>query len=408
MKKIKTLTLLACCSSFIFLTTPVFAQSNLDSINSSKEILIIDHASNNLISKFQSRKFDNHSNELASKFRVKSFDTVSEVTFGNPLAVNFNDLSSNPKLLSDIKQCISDGCKVYFYGDAIKVSNLNSLLGFDISKHIRGKSKNQPDNSTWQIISYQNSMNYQPIFGRVQLDEKNGQKGNLSNFRELYIQSILNDEDTSSPNVKTNVTPFDYSSDPIVSSQYNITSDAYAYDSNNNYVQTAHLNDYWLLHKDNSSTDPSYQYFFIEDSIQEFVYNGAGAVGLDIQHSPNGNTLQWSPSSSSSGGSSTWTVGLPWAVTWSFSSNDTLAADVTGTQGSSGYGHWSLSAPWYYPSGYLASGDQYRPGTAFSFPKSGYGPYYLSFPLYHTFHYYWPQYNQYIQLSDNATVTYSF
>lgn len=66
---------------------------------------------------------------------------------------------------------------------------------------------------------------------------------------------------------------------------------------------------------------------------------------------------KWSPNSSDS----SWTVSLPWGLSWSWNTQDSVSVENNGST-SSNYAEWLISYRWYQTS--LSNPTLFRPGTA--------------------------------------------
>lgn len=259
-----------------------------------------------------------------------------------------------------IKDFIKSGKLVYIYGDSVNIKTAENIFGEEIRP---------TDQSTEQKVKKPNAMkvcnNYQVIglqmndkkyiyFGSIQLVDSSL---DITKFTDSIIDNL------NSQHLK-DIKAFSFLKKNVVeASGTRIDSDL------NNSCSTwvggtkiCQLNGDYYLWREYDEIDPDYDYFSIQSNMELYAYNGASNSDLYIWHDlpySSDEIEDWSPDSSSSG--SSWTVGLPWSISWSFSTGDSVNVTVDGSQTYDNV-EWYVTFPWWQL--HLPSPIRFKPGTA--------------------------------------------
>lgn len=361
-------------------------------------VLVVGSNAEKVTDAFDKKTQDEVARKLKSSFAVRALLPVS---VGNPdtdptapLCISYDDLETDHALLGTIKKQINQNRHIYLYGNALKVSEVEKTLGISfvnrsiISKDATGKQSDE----VWQVIGYQKDDPSKLSFSNILVYQDPSTKLEPSKYPETFLQTILGKEQElmNRPTVK----PMDYQSDPIVASQYNNNTVSYV-----GGTQVGQLNQNWLMHKSAGDKDPNYDYFYLEDQIEQTASNGATGVGMYIYHSMNYSTdhiRDWGPGSNTG---TSFSVSLPWGAAWSFITNDSIAITTNGSQ-TSNYASWTIEKRWYQNN--LVNPCRVKPGTAWA----SYGHHFASIHTEHTGHIYYN--GNYYDMNLNKDATYSY
>ncbi|NEW07869.1 hypothetical protein GK047_17860 [Paenibacillus sp. SYP-B3998] len=349
------------------------SSSALASNSSQKsEIVFFDNEADRAVKKLKEKTTDEEATTLLKKFNPQT--SYSDNT--KQIAINYDEINSNPSFVKRATQHFNKGGTIYFYGSNLKLSDIESVLGVVIEKkpnpkaNDKGETITTAEEETYQIIGISPKNLKKPYLRQIKnvIDGKTEPVSNLKKHKDIFVQEVMSivNED---PFKSNEISVLDYQSDPIVASKYSITKTIYQ-GSDKVFYQ----NVFWILHQNTTSdTDHNYDYFYIEHSVETNFYNGArvlstssGGSGntFDLVHTlPYSSDIQreYSPKSTSS--SSVYTVALPWVVQWQFSLNASAALTSTGSQ-STGIAKYSWTPTW--AQSWLQFPETYKPGTAWA------------------------------------------
>ncbi|MEY9095186.1 hypothetical protein [Paenibacillus sp. RC84] len=356
----------------IVLSLSFSSSSFADNSSKKADIIFLDNEVEKAVKELRSRSSDEEATKLLKKFNPQGSSSENNT---NQIAVNFDDISSNPSYSKRAIQHFKKGGIIYFYGSDIKLSDVESLLGIVVEERPNHKSSDKgaiisSEEEKWQIVGIDPNNPRKPYLRQIKnvVSDKAEPSINLKNHRDIFVQEVMSIVNEA-PFKSNDISILDYSSDPNVASKYNITKTIYQ-----NSTKVFYQNVFWILHQNKESdSDPNYDYFYIEHSVETNFYNGArvfstssGGSGntYDIIHSlPYSTDIQrdFAPKSTSS--SSVFTVALPWAVQWQFSLNSSASLTSTGSQ-STGISKFSWKPTW--SQSWLQYPATYKPGTAWA------------------------------------------
>jgi len=249
-------------------------------------------------------------------------------------------------LKAKIRELVKNGKTIYVYNNNLSVETAQSI--FD------EKIVNVRKNQTYQVIGVKKDGELNVLLGDYKI-EGNVEESFLSDpmrpfslilssiagnlLREYSLTVSKKSADAAGTRVKTKT------------------------DITDNYYDSSTLCivsnlDYSIWRE--SDSDPNNDYFALETSYELTPYNGT-IYRQQIKHSQintNHQINNWSPGSSSN---SSWSVSLPWSITWNFNSILSLSNTTSGSQ-TNDWANWALSRSGQW----INSMTRFVPGSAWT------------------------------------------
>lgn len=282
---------------------------------------------------------------------------------GNYNSFAFPIESANENIKKDIQQLIQSGKLVYLYGENIDLETAEKIYDIPITPDEEAlQSKNLGANKL--------SEKYNMIGLVIANGEKSLSKGTITvenpdGTPKTVIQTFMYVDQILENLVRQHLAPNSW----FMYNVANATGTRIDSDMSNLstlYIGTtkiATLNGDYHLWQEKEECSDTYDYFSMESSLELINYNGANNEFLHIRHTlpykDYGDEVEkWDPSSDTSG--SSWTVSLPWGISWSFDTAASVAVDQEGST-TTDYAEWLVSKRWYQSS--LVSPALFVPGT---------------------------------------------
>jgi hypothetical protein len=312
-----------------------------------------------------------------------NFDIVNEVATekylpSNAFAFNSKKLSSTTK--DKIKKMLEYGYPIYLY-HKLNRKEANEIFGQELfvlpdkerlhqelsSKGYSGEKLEQlveeeleKINQTFDVIgAYKNSEGkIVPVLATINTDD-----GNLDLAKYLHvILSHINDKFLADSSLV--ITNGDFGEGTSVDNSLNHWSESYIGGD-----LVASINMDYYLGRDLDEQVEDYDHFALQDHMEFETFNGAEPVLMFIEHDlpfagcsyePCDNIIDWDPKSTTS--SDTFSISLPWGISWSFNTNDDVDVSTIGSQ-TNDYVRWEFTEARTW-SNYLHNPERVTPGNA--------------------------------------------
>ena len=297
-------------------------------------------------------------------------------------AVAFSVDDVDSKNATQIQDLVDSEKIVYLYGKSISVSKANEILGIELAPKLNEEElrkqlvkkgitdeakqdkivgKETSKNESYQVVGVFISQGKKDVFlGDIQHDEKESDKEVFELDLPKYIDSIIRNINKNHLRSTSLFSINKANAEEIVDSKTNRNSTLYV-----GSTVVANLNGDYYLKQEKNESDPDVDYFAIDSKLELIEYNGADnqrlSIGSDLPFSCSTCSDQikdWDPRS---GGGSSWSVSLPWSISWSFDTDASVAADVSGST-TYDYADWYITKRWWQTK--LVSPALFEPGTA--------------------------------------------
>lgn len=280
--------------------------------------------------------------KIHSNVRTKN-DKISfaEYTNYDVIALPLEVIDNN--LINQIRELIKTGKTIYLYGKDLNTKTAESIFDIQIP--------NIRENQNFHVIGMKNDGELQIFLGDY-TSEGDVEESFYSDPLRYYSLVISSVEKNILQKNGVTVLKNDAEAATRVKSFLNYTN-TYYYSSILRIVSNL---DYYIWRE--ADSDPNNDYFALETSYEITPYNDTIYM-YKIKHEQYTSNHQidtWSPASSTSG---SWTVSLPWGISWNFNSILSLKNVTSGSQ-TYDWASWDITRS----GGWINSTTRFRPGSS--------------------------------------------
>ncbi|MBM6998090.1 hypothetical protein IM700_020690 [Paenibacillus sp. DXFW5] len=366
--KLKAIVSFSLALFFVTSSSSAYAGSNITNIK--EKIIVITDQIHEVEKRVQYKvSEDNAMNNFRNNYEISYNEEIPQDNF-DAIVISWEKAESNMNILQNI---ISNGREVFVFGENLDSNKISKFTPSRITDQAREKESKEEMNEvindkeeSWNLIGY---VDGEPkFFSNIQSYTYEGKKKAL--YEDVVLQEI---SQFGKDNAEDIASILSYGTDTIITSGYNLNSSLYRDDANGNSILRATLNaDYILKRNTTEDQDPKYDYLYLRNNVELTSYSTVTSLEtIDIDHSlkypSSDNILDWGPDSTNNANGNSITVGLPWAVSWSFTpSNVSTDISVSGGQTSDSL-HWSVYNEAFTGLRYsLGNPTRIQPGTAWA------------------------------------------
>jgi hypothetical protein len=318
----------------------IYTNFNIYANNNSKDNIIL------ITYNYNNKKIIELDNKLLNENNISIEETdcfVNEQKAINYVDENYYgidvDFMYNKNLTQSISKLISRGTSVYVYGKDLDIEKLEESLNIEINSKGHKKEflsekeeKNNVLENKWDIVGFVNGkINY---FGSINSFDYNNKKKELK--LENYIEVLVDNKDRFKLKKSLLMQKGIGEGNNLVDSLYDLNDYLYRDDAWGHSILRAQLNaDYDLYQNISEDSNPDYDYFFIENNVELTFNKEKSALGKSVEAThtliyPTDEIRGWGPSTTND--TDSFSVGLPWSASWTFSANQKIDITTTGSQ----------------------------------------------------------------------------
>ncbi|QIC05351.1 hypothetical protein GOP56_06895 [Brevibacillus sp. 7WMA2] len=302
-------------------------------------------------------------NPALAKERI-SYDTVPiiksvESDTGNldVAAVSMDDLLHDKELLQAFQSMVEDEKPIYVYGDKLDLHKLDNFFELGLSENAKGIDE-------YQVIAIKKKgERFKLDYAKVDIisDDKNTYNRS-SALNNKFLKEILQ-EQYQKRNKDVKLSPYELNDFAAIGDD---TFTSYVKDKDGNKISEMYVS--YDAYRDIKSKNSKSDYFYVDNIIQlDTVKGSAMNDSFEFKAFQTGKNVLKKFSPDTDKDSSSFTVSLPWGISWSFETGGKISLTVDGNY-SDGDVKWNVKTPWNKLS--LPDKVSIQPGIAISAPKS--------------------------------------
>lgn len=302
-----------------------------------------------------------------------------DISISDSVVISWEDALSE---YSRVREFIREGKYVYIFGEKLESDLVEEKLGDKNKTEAKKDPKfsekaddRQREETKWDIIGLNSEGSI--YFSKVQSYSYDSVEIEIT--PDIILQEVFR----SLTKIKSNqnkiknkqISILSYSTDTIVKAEYDLASSYYAQNASGVSILRATLNtDYILKQNLSNDIDPTYDYFYLRDNVELSCPNGSNCASfrdIDVEHwlryPSSDNLIDWGPDATNNVSGGYVTVGLPWAVSWTFiPSASTTDISISGGQTTDRL-HWEVyNEAWTGIRYELGNPTRFQPGTAWA------------------------------------------